>query len=190
MPPHINQNLLDAQRSVALLQKRSSNNKWKTLQELHIKVDYICPGTPTNSNFSPHWLVENLRSVRNLPASNLKVFSLTVEKDKDGDMFFFTASALLNTIPVMAFTSLKKVSVVTPKCRTMSHKEIDYNDKRQKIANFSRMQLNSLTVNIKEGLQNQAIPCNLMGILEAQMSLMELSIQGIRNASVFMSMHY
>ncbi len=189
LPPHIIQNLLDAQRSVAVFQKSCSIYKWSTLKELHIKVDYICPGTPTNSNFSPHWLVENLQSVRNLPVFNLCVFSLTVEKDKDGDMFFFTVGSLLNTIPVMSFTSLKKVSVVTPKCRPMSHKEIDYNDKMEKVANFSRMQLNSLTVDIKEGLQSHAIPSNLMGILEAQRSQMQVSIQGIRNGNVFMSMH-
>lgn len=189
LPSHIIQNLMDAQRSVTIYQKQRFINKWSTLEELHIKVDYICPGTRTKTNFSPHWLVENLKSVSNLPVANLSVFDLKVEKDKDGDMFFFTVSSLLNSIPVMAFPSLKKVSVVTPKCRQMSHKEIEYYDKRQNVVNFNRMQLNSLTINISECLQSHVIPSNFLGILESQRSQMQVTLQGIRNANVFMSMY-
>lgn len=99
-------------------------------------------------------------------------------------MFFFTMSSLLNTIPLVAYPSLKSLSVVSPKCRPIGPSESLGKCQWDKKL-FAQMRLSELTVRICEG-HGHAIPDSLLAILEAQQkSIKSLSIEGIRNAHVF-----
>lgn len=155
------------------LPRTSKSKLWSQLEELHITLDYVNPSTP---NFSPAMLVENLHSIQFLPSSKLATFSISVESSKDNEMFFFSMDALLRTIPVLAYPTLKSVDIRAEKCRPTSQRE-DYC--YHKTNDYSKLQLVELTVKIASS-NTKCMPKNLMAILKAQRSLKNVVVEGVK----------